>query len=166
MGDIAQTEGRLRHGGRTRCNAAVMFLNILVAVDGSPSSRRAVEQAVDLARAMNSILTLVAVAPPAPPYVAFASVSPEQMKSDVERWAGAKLEEAAELVPDDVLVHRVQRGGHVGPEIVAELERGHYDLVVLGTRGRGRAQESLLGSVNGYLHFHAHVPVLSVPEDE
>jgi len=143
-----------------------MFLNILVAVDGSPSSHRAVEQAVDLARAMNSLLTLVAVAPPVPGYVTFAAVSAEQMKSDVDRWADTKLREAAELVPDDVLVHRVQRSGHVGPEIVAELERGHYDLLVLGSRGRGRAQENLLGSVNAYVHFHAHVPVLSVPESD
>ena len=143
-----------------------MFLNILAAVDGSPSSRRAVEQAVDLARAMNSLLTLITVAPPVPGYVAFAAISPETMKSDVERWAETKLKEAAELVPDDVLVHRVQRSGHVGPEIVAELERGHYDLLVLGSRGRGRAQEGLLGSVNGYVHFHARVPVLSVPSDD
>ena len=114
---------------------------------------------------MNSLLTLIAVAPPVPPYVSFAAVSPEQMKADVERWAETKLLEAAGLVPDDVLVHRVQRSGHIGPEIVAELERGHYDLVVLGTRGRGRAQENLLGSVNGYVHFHTHVPVLSVPGD-
>jgi len=141
-----------------------MFLNILVAVDGSPSASRAVEQAVDLAQSMNSLLTLIAVAPPVPPYVTFAAVSAEEMKGDVERWAEARLQEAAELVPDDVLVHRVQRSGHVGAEIVAELERGAYDLLVLGSRGRGRAQESLLGSVNGYVHFHAHVPVLSVPE--
>ncbi len=142
-----------------------MFLNILVAVDGSPSSQRAVEQAVDLARAMNSILTLIAVAPPVPPYVTFAAVSAEQMQTDVERWAETKLHEAAGLIPDDVLVHRVQRSGHVGPEIVDELRRGHYDLVVLGTRGRGRAQENLLGSVNSYVHFHTHVAVLSVPEE-
>ena len=87
------------------------------------------------------------------------------MKADVERWAAAKLDEAAGLIPDDVLVHRVQRSGHVGPEIVAELERGHYDLLVLGSRGRGRAQENLLGSVNAFVHFHTRVPVLSVPED-
>src|SRR5690242_8254241 len=114
---------------------------------------------------MNSLLTLITVAPPVPGYVAFAAMSPEQMKGDVERWAEAKLQEAAKLVPDDVLVHRVQRSGHVGPEIVTELQRGRYDLVVLGTRGRGRAQEGLLGSVNGYVHFHAHVPVLSVPDE-
>lgn len=142
-----------------------MFLNILVAVDGSASSSGAAEQAIDLARAMNSRLTLITVAPPVPGYVAFAAMSPEAMKNDVERWAEKKLQDAASLIPDDVLVHRVQRSGHVGPEIVAELERGHYDLLVLGSRGRGRAQEGLLGSVNGYVHFHAHVPVLSVPGD-
>jgi nucleotide-binding universal stress UspA family protein len=38
--------------------------------------------------------------------------------------------------------------------------------VVLGSRGRGPAREGLLGSVNGYVHFHSHVPVLSVPADE
>jgi nucleotide-binding universal stress UspA family protein len=75
------------------------------------------------------------------------------------------VNEAAARVPDDVIAHRVQRTGHAGPEILSEIKRGGYDLVVLGSRGRGRAQEGLLGSVNLYLHFHAHVPLLSVPDD-
>jgi nucleotide-binding universal stress UspA family protein len=62
-----------------------------------------------------------------------------------------------------VIVHTVQRVGHAGPEIVKEIERGGYDLVVVGSRGRGRAQEGLLGSVNGYLHFHSKIPLLSIP---
>ena len=41
-----------------------MFLNVLVAVDGSRSSKLALERAIDLARAMNSKLTLITVAPP------------------------------------------------------------------------------------------------------
>ena len=86
------------------------------------------------------------------------------MEEDLDRWAGRILEEAAATIPDDVIAHRVQGRGHAGPEIVEELQRGGYDLVVLGSRGRGRAQEGLFGSVNAYVHFHAHVPLLSVPD--
>lgn len=141
-----------------------MFLNILLAVDGSPSSKRALEQAVDLARAMNSKLTLITVAPPVSHYVPLAGVSSETMRAELDRWASNVLDEALAALPDDVIAHRVQPVGQAGPEILGELERGRYDLVVLGSRGRGRAQEGLLGSVNGFLHFHAHVPLLTVPE--
>jgi nucleotide-binding universal stress UspA family protein len=142
-----------------------MFLNILVATDGSGSSRRALDQAVDIARAMNSKLTLITVAPPLSHYVTLAGVSSETMQTELDRWAERVLTAASAAVPDDVVAHRVQRSGHAGPEILAELERGGYDLLVLGSRGRGRAQEGLLGSVNGYVHFHSRVALLSVPAD-
>jgi nucleotide-binding universal stress UspA family protein len=141
-----------------------MFLSILVALDGSPSSWRALEHAVDLARAGNAKLSLITVAPPLSGYVTLAGVSQETMQAELDKWAADILDEAVRTFPDDVIAHRVQRSGHPGPEIVRELERGDYDLIVLGTRGRGRAQEGLLGSVNGYLHFHSRVPLLSVPE--
>jgi nucleotide-binding universal stress UspA family protein len=140
-----------------------MFLNILAAVDGSRCSGPALEQAIDIARAMNSRLTLITVAPPVSSGVTLAGVSSERMRTDLDRWAGEVLSEAAASVPEDVIAHTVQRRGSVGQEILKELERGGYDLVVLGTRGRGRAQEGLLGSVNGYVHFHSRVPLLSVP---
>jgi nucleotide-binding universal stress UspA family protein len=142
-----------------------MFLNILAAVDGSPSSRRALEQAIDIARTMNSLLTLISVAPPQSHYVTLAGVSRETMRDELDKWAERVLAEAAAAVPDDLIAHTIQRIGHAGPQIATELERGHYDLVVVGSRGRGRAQEGLLGSVNGYLHFHSRVPILSVPDD-
>ena len=141
-----------------------MFLNILVAVDGSASSQRALEQAVDLARAMNSKLTLITVAPPISHYVPLAGVSSDTMRKELDAWAQGTLDEAAAAVPDGVIAHRAQPTGHAGPKILEEIDRGQYDLVVLGSRGRGRAQEGLLGSVNGYLHFHSRVALLSVPD--
>jgi nucleotide-binding universal stress UspA family protein len=141
-----------------------MYLNILVAVDGSESSQQALDHAARLAAAANALLTLVTVAPPVPKLVALAGASPETLQDDVDGWAERILAEAARTVPADVIVHRVQRSGQPGPEIVKELGCGSYDLVVLGTRGRRRAQEGLLGSVNGYVHFHSSVPLLSVPE--
>ena len=142
-----------------------MFLNILVAVDGSPSSQLALERACDLARAGNAKLTLITVAPPVSSYVALAGTSPETMADELDKWAERMLDEAARAVPEDVIAHKVRRSGHPGPEILEEVRRGGYDLIVLGTRGRGRAQEGMLGSVNGYLHFNARVPILSVPSE-
>jgi nucleotide-binding universal stress UspA family protein len=141
-----------------------MFLNILIAVDGSPSSRRALEHGIDLARAGNAKLTLITVAPPVATYSTLGGVSGPTMRTELDKWAAGVLAEALDVVPEDVIAHKIQPTGDAGPEIVKELERGGYDLVVLGSRGRGRAQEGLLGSVNGYVHFHARVPLLSVPE--
>ena len=73
------------------------------------------------------------------------------------------LAKAAARVPADVIAHTTQHAGEAGPEIVKEIKRRSYDLIVLGSRGRGRAQEGLLGSVNAYVHHHARVPLLSVP---
>jgi nucleotide-binding universal stress UspA family protein len=99
-------------------------------------------------------------------YVTLAGTSTETMAEELDKWAAERLDEAVRTVPEDVIAHKVQRSGHAGTEILAEVKRGGYDLIVLGTRGRGRAQEGLLGSVNGYLHFHARVPILSVPDDQ
>ena len=46
-----------------------MFHNILVAIDGSPDSDRALTQAIDLAEAEHARLTIFSavVTPPAPP---------------------------------------------------------------------------------------------------
>ena len=141
-----------------------MFTNILVGLDGSESSQRALEHAIDLARSKDAELTLMTVAPPVATYVTLAGVSIDTMSAELDKWATNVLDEAARAVPPEITANRVQGRGHAGPEILKELKRGGYDLIVLGTRGRGRTEEGLLGSVNGYIHFHAHIPLLSVPD--
>ncbi len=143
-----------------------MFLNILVGLDASASAHRALEHAVDLARGSNAKLTLITVAPPTSTYVTLAGVGVDTMTEELDKWAKDVLDEALRTVPDDVIAHTVQARGHPGPRILEELQRGGYDLIVLGSRGRGRAQEGLLGSVNGYIHFHAKVPLLTVPPQD
>jgi nucleotide-binding universal stress UspA family protein len=117
-----------------------VFTNILVGLDGSPSSQRALEHAIDLARAGGAKLTLMTVAPPVATYVTLGGVSIETMSAELDKWATNVLDEAARTVPPDVTADRVQGSGQAGPEIVNELKRGGYDLIVLGTRGRGRTQ--------------------------
>jgi nucleotide-binding universal stress UspA family protein len=141
-----------------------VFTNILVGLDGSQSSQRAFEHAIDLARSSGAKLTLMTVAPPVATYVTLGGVSIETMSAELDKWAANVLEKAARTIPPEVTANKVQGSGHAGPEILKELKRGGYDLIVLGTRGRGRTQEGLLGSVNGYIHFHAQIPLLSVPD--
>ena len=140
-----------------------MFLDILVAIDGSASAWEALNHGIELARAGNAKLTLVTVAPAVSGYVMLAGVSSEKTRAELDRWAADLLSEALEQVPEDVIAHTLQKAGEAGPEIVKELERGTYDLIILGSRGRGRAQEGLLGSVTAYVHHHSRVPLLSVP---
>jgi nucleotide-binding universal stress UspA family protein len=143
-----------------------MFNNILVAYDGSPSSRAAAEQALELAKGNNAHVTVLSVAPSVAPLAGLSGVSIDELGTELKQWAEENAREGAALAPADLNVHTVTRSGHIGEEIVAEIEAGGYDLVVLGSRGRGRLASELFGSANAYVHFHSRVPLLSISGDE
>jgi nucleotide-binding universal stress UspA family protein len=143
-----------------------MFTNILVAYDGSPTSRSALTQAYELAQAEDADVTVVTVAPSVAPLVAIAPVSVEGLREELDRWARTKLDEARAAAPGGLTVRTVERKGHVGDEIVAEIESGDYDLVVLGSRGHGRLTTEILGSVNNHVHYHSNVPTLTIDTAE
>jgi nucleotide-binding universal stress UspA family protein len=143
-----------------------MFNNILVAYDGSSSSRAAAQQAFELAKANNAQVTVLSVAPSVAPLAGLSGVSIDELGAELQQWADQSAREAASTAPSDVNVHRVTRSGHIGEEIVAEIETGGYDLVVLGSRGRGKLTTELFGSANAYVHFHSRIPLLSISGDE
>jgi nucleotide-binding universal stress UspA family protein len=142
-----------------------MFNNILVAYDGSPSSRAAAQQGLELAKASNANVTVLSVAPSVAPLAGLGGVSIDELGAELRQWAEETAREGAAIAPE-VNVHTVTRSGHIGEEIVAEIEAGGYDLVVLGSRGRGRLASELFGSANGYVHFHSRIPMLSISGDE
>ena len=147
-----------------------MFTNILLATDGSDDAMRAAHAAAALARTFDAELTLLYVHPE--PMAATAPVSDAVAFDTVARWAelerraadlikigvvrgtGAVLEK--EQVPFRVRVE----DGHAGDVVVRAAERGGFDLIVLGSRGRSGIESFLLGSVGGHVLHHAHCPVL------
>ena len=144
-----------------------MFRHILVAADGSPTALRALEEAIDIARTQGARLTILTVAPPVPTLLAVAGGSPRAASESNEHWAAEVLRDALSQVPGGVEVDTLIRTGHPSHEVVDELTHGDYDLVALGSRGRGAARAGVLSSVNGAVHFHTHVPMLSIsiPDD-
>ena len=137
-----------------------MFKSILVAVDGSIHSELALEQAVDLARNQGSRLTLIGVAGAS---LSRRSVQqPVVSDAELEEAMRAVVVNAAETVPEDIPVRSIVRLGKPGEEIFTEASRGDYDLIVMGSRGRGAATSALLGSVSHTVLNHGPAAVLIV----
>jgi nucleotide-binding universal stress UspA family protein len=139
-----------------------VFLNVLVAFDGSPSARAALREAVDLSRAENAKLTILGVVPPLPAFAYRAGVSIDRLREEAAGEVAEWLRAARAELPDDMPATTIQREGHAGEEIVKQVEGGGHDLVVLGTRRWGRLRANVFGSVNAYVHFHSTVPMLIV----
>jgi nucleotide-binding universal stress UspA family protein len=136
-----------------------VFRNILVAIDGSPTATTALEEAIDLARKDGARLVLISVAAPfrwrfsAPPYVPYPS------DDDLERAAWDVVKRAEALVPADIAVSTVVRVGPPAAAIVARVEEGGHDLVVMGSRGLGFLGSLFLGSVSRGVVSCSPVPV-------
>ena len=136
-----------------------MFNNILVAVDGSEHALKAARVAGELARSMDAKLRVVTVYEPLPSYLG----EPYLQKAISERLSHMEhiLEEALReigSIPGELKTETLE--GSVAEAILAILETRAIDLVVMGTRGRGRLASVLLGSQSQKVVQLAPCPVL------
>jgi nucleotide-binding universal stress UspA family protein len=132
---------------------------IVVGVDGSDGSARAVDWAIAEATRYPAVLELATawMFPMALGYV-FAK-TPVEVRQQVERIAEMSVSHVAEVAPE-VVVRSTLREAEAGPALV-ELSTG-ADLLVVGSRGHGGIHELLLGSVGTYCARHAHCPIVIV----
>ncbi|HEY2260588.1 MAG TPA: universal stress protein [Solirubrobacteraceae bacterium] len=141
-----------------------MFHNILVCVDGSIHAERALDEAIDLAGAGNGRLTIL-TAIPRPPYWAASPVTAagiESLACELEREANTALTKATDRVPVSIPVTKILSREPIREALMHRIESGQYDLVVMGSRGRGAISASVLGSVSHFALNHSAVPVLIV----
>jgi nucleotide-binding universal stress UspA family protein len=143
-----------------------MFRNILVAIDGSQTAGRALKAATELAEALNSRLTLIAVAPEVPSFAYRSGIDVRALEREATEETDKILRDAVAALPQDLPVTTVLQQGNAGERIVEQVESGEHDLLVMGSRGRGRVATNLLGSVGAHVHYHSRVPMLVIhPED-
>jgi nucleotide-binding universal stress UspA family protein len=143
-----------------------VFRNILVAIDGSETANRALEAAAELAEALNSRLTIISVAPEVPSFAYRSGIDVGALEEEARSETDKILRESVAAIPQELPVTSVLKHGHAGERIVEQIDRGEHDLLVMGSRGRGRVATSLLGSVGAYVHYHARVAMLVLhPED-
>jgi nucleotide-binding universal stress UspA family protein len=137
-----------------------MFRNILISVDGSDHSVRALQEAIDLAEPAGARLTIITAIPQCANWVGgpMAAFPP----GEFERDYAAVLERAVDLVPASIPVTKILTRRPIRTALSRELATGKHDLLVMGSRGRGALTASLMGSVSHYALNHSPVPVLVV----
>jgi nucleotide-binding universal stress UspA family protein len=146
---------------------------VLVAVDGSENSDRALDFALDLAEKYTAGVTVLNVSEspaigtvtlePTEP-TAYAGVTVNFYK-DLQRFHEEILRKAVnrarEFKPNVTVLSKL-REGNAASEIVAEAKEGGFDIIVVGHKGLGRVKELFLGNISEKVAHLAPCPVMIV----
>jgi nucleotide-binding universal stress UspA family protein len=141
-------------------------LRFLVAVDFSSESRAALRAARELARRVDGELTIAHVRPTSDVRAAVLEergdllrLPPGGLARGIATHYDAILSKLARKAEGETV--RLLRG-EPARELCREASRG-YDILVMGSRGRGAAARFLLGSTVQEVLARASIPVLVLP---
>lgn len=138
------------------------YRHVLVAFDASPEAQLALAHAVAMAQVYRAKVALVAVVPP-PPLLSWQAPGGMRGIHEAEQEElGKALREAADGVPDDLSVTTQLLDGDPARELLRLAREGDFDVIVMGSRGRGRVTAALLGSVSNRVMHDADVPVIVI----
>lgn len=133
---------------------------ILVALDGSKNSLRALIESIKLAQQTNSSITgifVVRAFPTETEVVRKVIGNALNKKSkDFMKEAKSKCEK------NNIEFFDVIEFGHEGQTIVSYAEKNKYDVIVIGSRGMGIIKEIFLGSTSHFVVHATRLPVLIV----
>lgn len=141
-----------------------LFKKILVAIDGSENSKRALQTVIEMAADKEYKVTLMHVVQPVYQAVGgYGMIDMASLTSIQEGYGRDVLDESKEIMEKaHVQVDTQLVLGARGKQICELANSGEYDLIVIGRRGIGRLEEVVLGSVSSYVVRHSHIPVLIV----
>jgi nucleotide-binding universal stress UspA family protein len=141
-----------------------MFQHILVPIDGSPLSTRAMNNAMSLAKSLKARVTVLTVIEP---YRVFA-MGPELNETEASYKARTRAEAARILSEADEVA---QKTGVAYATLQLEHEQIHQaiteaaskhgcDLIAMASHGRRGVAALVLGSVTTKVLTHSSLPVL------
>jgi nucleotide-binding universal stress UspA family protein len=144
-----------------------MFRSIVVGTDGSETAGKAVEESIDLAKAVGAALCIVSAYEPVPK--SRLREEARQTPSDLQWMINPReevdqtLSDAADLVRQaGVDVETFAREGDPADAILDVAEERGADLIIVGNKGMTGARRFLLGSVPNKVSHHAPCSVLIV----
>ncbi len=142
---------------------------ILVAIDGSPQSDKAAEEAVRLAKASGTrfkskvyaVMVLPSMRAPS-----FTDFFPSPPATERPEWEETRkrifyVVEKAAAEAEVPLISEVVYG-EPAEEVLSFAEQAEIDVIVIGSSGSGRVRRALLGSVSAKVASHARCSVYIV----
>lgn len=149
------------------------FTRILVCVDGSESSIKATDYAIEMAGkydaqliALNVVVSQLGYAYSSGAFGLVATPSAvndilDKSKQEAKRWFD-DVEKKAAAQGVKLKVEMIASPTSVVPAIVDYAEKNRVDLIVTGTKGRSGFAKLLLGSVAAGVVTYASCPVMIV----
>ncbi|MDH4162813.1 MAG: universal stress protein, partial [Nitrospirota bacterium] len=138
------------------------YKKILIAVDGSESSRNALLQAFRLAVEEKCWITVTSVVPPVTGDLDLTGVS--DVRASLAKPCEDALTEARSLAEQEcILIKTVREEGETYERIVDLADAENADIIVMGRRGLRRMARVLVGSVTARVIGHTQRDVLVVP---
>jgi nucleotide-binding universal stress UspA family protein len=123
--------------------------SVLVAVDGSENSSRALDFALDLADKYGATLTILNVSESPP--MGVVPFEPVTVSGDRAKELNPKL-----------LISTKLREGDPALEIIAEAKEGKFGILVIGHRGSSRVREIFMGKISEKVSHLTPCPVVIV----
>ncbi|MEQ1742959.1 MAG: universal stress protein [Candidatus Nitrotoga sp.] len=146
-----------------------MYKRIVVAVDGSETSGKALDEATKLAREMSSVILFLHVCEEMPiiwePNGMNMILMQNSLKAIADAGKALLEKHRKQLAEQDITVETKlveTYGGRMGSVISEEAQKWHADLLVVGTHGRKGIAHFLIGSVAEDVTRSASMPVLLV----
>jgi nucleotide-binding universal stress UspA family protein len=163
--------GPRRHEPQPHTEGEVMELEtIVVGFDGSANARRALQAAIDLSQDKTTVHVVTAFDPPSAEQLQqILHVLPEEYRTGYDLLEGPRgeLRDAEHTLEN----HGIKHEGHFVSDkpaaaILDVAEEVDADLIVVGSRGLGRATRFLRGSVSSRIAAHAPRSFLVIHDED
>jgi nucleotide-binding universal stress UspA family protein len=135
-------------------------MKILVPIDFSETSAKALEMAIFLANSKKDDLLVAFVVEPVYDFAAPAALSVAQTSQEAKLRAKKLIATYGNL---SCQIHFRQEEGPIAPTLAKIAKKEEVDLVIMGTQGASGIKKSLVGSVTVSLLKEVDCPVLVVP---
>lgn len=133
---------------------------ILVPIDGSRNSFRALDFAISVSKSLKSTITAVSIVD-LPPVLEYGVIDPISKRLD------AHQRKALQRAKSKVVKNRIKFEskiihGKTGNSIIQFAKKGKFDIIIMGARGVGGFSGLLVGSVSNHVIQKSKTPVLII----